>query len=78
VTVQRRPVNRAALEDAFKERVFELSEFDERALVSKRAQVVEEINLAKQAETKGQTVTETVRRSDVRVERVGADGKVIG
>ena len=78
VTVQRRPVNRAALEDAFKERVFELSEFDERALVSKRAQVVEEINLAKQAETKGQTVTETVRRSDVRVERVDADGKVIG
>ena len=77
VTVQRRPVNRAALEDAFKERVFELSEFDERALVSKRAQVVEEVNLAKQAETKGQTVTETVRRSDVRAERVDADGKVI-
>jgi uncharacterized protein (TIGR02271 family) len=77
VTVQRRPVNRAALEDAFKERVFELSEFDERAIVSKRAQVVEEVNLAKQAETKGQTVTETVRRSDVRAERIGADGKVI-
>jgi len=77
VTVQRRAVNRAALEDAFKERVFELSEFDERALVSKRAQVVEEVNLAKQAETKGQTVTETVRRSDVRAERIGADGKVI-
>jgi hypothetical protein len=37
VTVQRRAVNRAALEDAFKERVFELSEFDERALVSKSA-----------------------------------------
>jgi stress response protein YsnF len=67
----------AALEDAFKERVFELSEFDERALVSKRAQVVEEVNLRKQAETKGQTVTETVRRSDVRAERVDADGKVI-
>jgi uncharacterized protein (TIGR02271 family) len=77
VTVQRRAVNRAALEDAFKERVFELSEFDERALVSKRAQVVEEVNLAKQADTREQTVTETVRRSDVRVERVGADGKVI-
>ena len=77
VTVQRRAVNRAALEDAFKERVFELSEFDERAIVSKRAQVVEEVNLAKQAEAKGQTVTETVRRSDVRAERIGADGKVI-
>jgi stress response protein YsnF len=58
--------------------VFELSEFDERAIVSKRAQVVEEVNLAKLAETKGQTVTETVRRSDVRVDRVDADGKVIG
>jgi uncharacterized protein (TIGR02271 family) len=77
VTVQRRAVNRAALEDAFKERVFELSEFEERAIVSKRAQVVEEVNLAKQAETKGQTVTETVRRSDVRAERIGADGKVL-
>jgi hypothetical protein len=52
VTVQRRAVDRAALEDAFKERVFELSEFDERAIVSKRAQVVEEVNLAKLAETK--------------------------
>jgi len=30
--------------DAFKERVFELSEFDENAIVSKRAQVVEEVN----------------------------------
>lgn len=77
VTVQRRAVNRAALEDAFKERVFELSEYDERVVVSKRAQVVEEVNLAKQAETRDQTVTETVRRSDVRVERVGADGKVL-
>jgi hypothetical protein len=77
VTVQRRTVNRDALEDAFKERVFELSEFDERAIVSKRAQVVEEVNLAKQAETRDKTVTETVRRSDVRAERVDADGKVI-
>lgn len=77
VTVQRRAVNRDALEDAFKERVFELSEFDERAIVSKRAQVVEEVNLAKQAETRDQTVTETVRRSDVRAERVDADGRVI-
>jgi stress response protein YsnF len=77
VTVQRRTVSRDALEDAFKERVFELSEFDERAIVSKRAQVVEEVNLAKQAETRDKTVTETVRRSDVRAERVDADGKVI-
>jgi len=77
VTVQRRAVNRDALADAFKERVFELSEFDERAIVSKRAQVVEEVNLAKQAETRDKTVTETVRRSDVRAERVDADGKVI-
>ncbi len=77
VTVQRRAVNRDALEDAFKERVFELSEFDERAIVNKRAQVVEEVNLAKQAETRDKTVTETVRRSDVRAERVDADGKVI-
>lgn len=77
VTVQRRSVNRDALEDAFKERVFELSEFDERAIVSKRAQVMEEVNLAKQAETRDKTVTETVRRSDVRAERVDADGRVI-
>jgi uncharacterized protein (TIGR02271 family) len=77
VTVQRRTVSRDALADAFKERVFELSEFDERAIVSKRAQVVEEVNLAKQAETRDKTVTETVRRADVRAERVDADGRVI-
>jgi len=76
VTMQRRAFNRDALADAFRERVFELSEFDERAIVSKRAQVVEEVNLAKQAETRDKTVTETVRRSHVRAERVDADGKV--
>jgi hypothetical protein len=31
--------------DAFRERVFELSEFNENAILSKRAQVVEEVNL---------------------------------
>ena len=35
---------RDAQADAFEERVFELSEFDENAIVSKRAQVVEEVN----------------------------------
>jgi hypothetical protein len=75
VTVQRRAV-RDTLADALKERVFELSEFDEYAIVSKRAQVVEEVNLAKQAETRDKTVTETVRRSHVHAERVDADGKV--
>jgi olfactory receptor len=76
VTMQRRAFNRDALADAFREHVFELSEFDERAIVSKRAKVVEEVNLAKQAETRDKTVTETVRRSHVRAERVDADGKV--
>ena len=33
-----------AAADAFRERVFELSEFNENAIVSKRAQVVEEVN----------------------------------
>ena len=75
VTVQRR-ADRDTLADALKERVFELSEFDEYAIVSKRAQVVEEVNLAKQAETRDKTVTETVRRSHVHAERVDADGKV--
>jgi len=77
VTVERRTVNRAALEDAFKERVFELSEYDEQAIVSKRAQVVEEVNLAKQAAERDHTVTETVRRSDVRAERYDAAGNLI-
>jgi stress response protein YsnF len=73
--VQRR-ADRDTLADALKERVFELSEFDEYAIVSKRAQVVEEVNLAKQAETRDKTVNETVRRSHVHAERVDADGKV--
>jgi hypothetical protein len=71
-------VNSAALEDAFKERVFELSEFDEHAILSKRSQIVDEVNLSKQAETKRQTVTETVRHSDVRgADRISADDMVI-
>jgi len=77
VTVERRTVNRAALEDAFKERVFELSEYDEQAIVSKRAQVVEEVNLAKKAAERDHTVTETVRRADVRAERYDAAGNLI-
>jgi uncharacterized protein (TIGR02271 family) len=76
VSVERRPVNRAlssADGDAFKESTMEMTETDEEAVVSKQARVVEEVVVRKDVQERTETVRDTVRRTDVEVEKLGAE-----
>ena len=76
VSVERRPVNRAlsgADRDAFKEGTIELTETSEEAVVSKHARVIEEVVVRKDAQERTETVRDTVRRTDVEVEKLGAE-----
>ena len=70
VKVERRPVDRpiAAGDDAFRERTVEATERAEEAVVSKEARVKEEVVVRKQAEERTETVSDTVRRTEVEVE----------
>jgi stress response protein YsnF len=70
VHVERRPVDRPVGpgDQVFEERVIEASERAEEAVVSKEARVVEEIGLRKEADTRTETVRDTVRRQEVEVE----------
>lgn len=77
VNVERRPVNRpltaADRTNAFQERTIEATEQAEQAVVGKEARVVEEVSLNKNVDTRTETVRDTVKRTDVDVERVEAD-----
>jgi Uncharacterized protein conserved in bacteria len=78
VTVERRPVDRPAGEipsDAFRERTIEVTETDEEAVVEKAARIREEVVIRKEAEERAQTVSDTVRRTEVEIDdaRSGAD-----
>jgi len=71
VDVERRTVNRpvtAADEALFQERTIEASETSEEAVVAKEARVKEELVVRKDAEERVQTVSDTVRRTEVEVE----------
>lgn len=72
--VERRPVDRPATAAdfaAFKEGEMEIRETSEEPVVSKSARVVEEVEIGKEASQRTETVSDTVRRTDVDVERTG-------
>jgi stress response protein YsnF len=72
VRVERHPVDRPATEadlTARQEETIELTETAEEAVVSKRARVVEEVVVRKDAEEHTEMVRGTVRRTDVAVDR---------
>lgn len=71
VDVERRAVERpvAAGEDPFRERTLEMTETDEEAVVGKQAFVTEEIGLKKDVGQRTEEVRDTVRRTEVEVER---------
>lgn len=75
VTVNRRPVDRAVTEGdlAFKEQNFEVTETNEVPVVTKDARVVEEVVVGKTATERTETVSDTVRRTDVDVEDLTTD-----
>lgn len=80
VSVERRPVNRpvsdSELTGAFKEEVIETEEYREETVVSKEAHVVEEVVVGKHATQHEETVRDTVRRTDVEVEQIGAGNSI--
>ena len=76
IHVDREKVDRkidAADGDLFQERTIEVTETDEEAVVSKEAHVTEEIHVSKDATDRTETVSDTVRRTEVDVEDLDAD-----
>jgi uncharacterized protein (TIGR02271 family) len=73
VHVERRPVNRpATAEDLknFREGTVEMTEMHEEAVIGKEARVVEEVNIHKHAGEHTERVRDTVRRTEVDVEKI--------
>lgn len=70
VSIERRPVDRpvTGADDAFRERSIEAEERGEEAVVSKEARVVEEVGLRRDVETHRETITDTVRHTEVEIE----------
>ncbi|WP_313137749.1 YsnF/AvaK domain-containing protein [Paracoccus jeotgali] len=71
VEIERRPVDRAVgdADRAFQDRTIEAEEYREEAVVEKEARVVEEIGLRKTSDTHQETVSDSVRHTEVEVER---------
>lgn len=69
VTIERRPVTdgRAVTDADFSDKVIEMTETAEEAVVSKTARVKEEISLRKDVTERVETVRDTVRREDVEI-----------
>jgi len=75
VTIERHPVDKPATEAdiaALKEGTIELRETAEEAVVSKTARVVEEVVVGKEQSQHIEEISDTVRRTDVEVEQLGA------
>lgn len=72
VTLDRRPVSdgRPVGNADFTDKMIEMTETSEEAVVSKTARVTEEVSLRKQATDRVETVKDTVRREDVEIEEV--------
>ena len=72
VQVERMPVDRpiSDADRAFQERSIEAREMGEEAVVGKKAKVVEEVRLRKEGETREEKIEDTVRRTDVDVDRL--------
>jgi uncharacterized protein (TIGR02271 family) len=78
VRVQRTPVNRpasAADFNAFQEGSVELTETAEEPVVSKQARVVEEVRIGKEVTEHTEKVTDKLRRTEVDIEEIPAEGR---
>lgn len=76
IRVERRPVDRPLSPPEvadLKDQTIEMTETAEKPVVSKRARVKEEIVLGKETNERTETVRENLRRTEVNVERMGAD-----
>ena len=75
VALERRPVDRAVTDadTAFRDRTVEAEEYVEEAVVSKEARVVEEVSLRKTSDTRQETVTDSVRHTEVEIDDERSD-----
>jgi len=76
VVVDRHPVDRPATEadfNNFKEGDIEITERAEKAVVGKEARVVGEVEVGKTVEEHEKTVSDTLRKTEVDVEKLGTD-----
>jgi len=76
VWIQRNPVNRPASEadiQSFREGQIEITEHAEVPVVNKEARVVEEIRMGKEIEERDEVIRDTVRKTEVDVDRFGGD-----
>ncbi|MBP8251302.1 MAG: DUF2382 domain-containing protein [Herpetosiphon sp.] len=79
VNVERRPVDRPVSADeinAFKEGAFEVRTMAEQAVVQKDARIVEEVVVNKNVTEEVQTIRDSVRRTDVKVEEMATNRAV--
>lgn len=76
VNIERNPVNREASEadfNTFKEGTIEMKEHKEVPVVGKEARVKEEISLNKEVEETEETIRDTVRSTEVDIEKLDED-----
>ena len=76
VNVERHKVDRAVTDadmKNFKEGEFDVTTKAEKAVVGKTVRVVEEVVVGKNVTENTETITDTVRRTDVNVEKLSAD-----
>jgi uncharacterized protein (TIGR02271 family) len=81
VNVERTPVNRPVSStdmDALQEGTLEVRERSEQAVVNKEARVVEEVTINKDVEQHTETISDTVRRTDVDVEQIPGQTRTVG
>ncbi len=78
VDVERRPANRAVTDAdmaAMKTGTIEVNTMAEEAVISKQAKVVEEVVVGKTAAEHTETIRDSVRRTDVEVEKTAGNGQ---
>jgi uncharacterized protein (TIGR02271 family) len=75
--IQRRPVDRpvGASDEAFKEKSIKIDETTEEPVLEKSARVVEEVTVGKETRQREEKIRDSVRRTDVEVERSGAHSR---
>ena len=80
VTLERHPVtdSRPVGTGDFTDKVLEMTEMSEQAVVSKTARVVEEVNLRKDVTDRVETVKDTLRRDEVEIEKVPGETTATG
>jgi uncharacterized protein (TIGR02271 family) len=80
VTLERHPVTdpRPVGTGDFTDKVLEMTEMSEQAVVSKTARVVEEVKLRKDVTDRVETVKDTLRRDEVEIEKVPGETTTAG